>query len=483
MRKGLWYISLSAAGVLAASAPSLAAVEFFGTARVIPTFYSNFDFNDDQSDKPTLNEAGWTSGPHVRSELRLGWSAAGDKWKIKMIAEADVLMEKDTADRSFYAGDANQSDAVNTGATKEDQPNTGGEFGIERAELLYAFSPAVELETGWDIRQLDIKSGGLLFGDDHPFLGFRGKFPTGTIGWDYEALYIPIQNRDKINVSDPWYAGDWTVYLAKVGASLDTGKGVLTAAPFYAFSDNEDKNANVHYYGFELTGQAGPVKPALEIVGSTGKFEDGGPDIQSWAAFAGAEIPVTKAFSPYAAVRYARGDDDKTDDDVQGWVGITDIARFTPLLGMDGNILGEHLASGASVYNSPLYSYSPERAVGGNTYGGISNASSGNNPGQRLLAIGAKGDLSDFVPNLSYKTQAFFIWYDQTDNLVNVQNASEKVDTYAGTTFDLQVQYALSKNFSAGYIFSTFVPGKGIENQVDANDPAFVNSLTLAWAY
>ena len=41
------------------------------------------------------------------------------------------------------------------------------------------------------------------------------------------------------------------------------------------------------------------------------------------------------------------------------------IGRFTPLLGMDGNILGEHLASGASIYNSPLYSFSPDRAVGG----------------------------------------------------------------------------------------------------------------------
>lgn len=474
MRKKTKALALFAVGTMlfTASASLAAAIDFFGTAKIKPTWYDNFDFNDSVGDKPALNEGGWASGPHIRGELRLGWKAAGDAWSIKMIAEADVILEKDTADRSFYVG-----------ATKEDQPNTGGEFGIERAEFLYAFAPALELETGWDIRYADIRSGGLLYGDDHPFLGFRGKAPAGPLTLDYEALYIPIQNRDKIGVADHWDTGDWTAYLAKIGFTFDTGAGKLTATPIYLFSDNEDKKANVHYYGAEVVGQVGPVKPSFEIIGANGSFENDGPDIRSWAAFAGASVAVTKAFTPYVAVRYTRGDDNKDDSDVEGFVGITDIGRFTPLMGMDGNILGEHLASGASIYNSPLYSFSPDRAVGGNAYGGIGNASSGNNPGQRLLAVGATGDLGAVVPKLSYKTQVFFIWYDQTGNLVNVKNPGEDVSDYAGTTFDLQVKYAFSKNFAVDHIFSTFVPGEGIEDQIDASDPAFVNMLTLAWTY
>jgi site-specific recombinase XerD len=37
--------------------------------------------------------------------------------------------------------------------------------------------------------------------------------------------------------------------------------------------------------------------------------------------------------------------------------------------------------------------------------------------------------------------KAFFIWYDQTDNLVNNKDDGEDVGTHAGATFDLQAKY------------------------------------------
>ena len=85
------------------STPTFAAdINFFGTAKIKPTWYSNFDFDSNKSDAPALNEGGWASGEHMRAELRLGWKAAADKWRIKMIAEADIIMNKDNVDRSFY---------------------------------------------------------------------------------------------------------------------------------------------------------------------------------------------------------------------------------------------------------------------------------------------------------------------------------------------------------------------------------------------
>src|SRR4030042_1522066 len=96
-------VVLFAAVLVAAFAlPAMADVSFFGTARVLPTYYSNFDFDDNKPDAPVVNEGGLTMGEHVRSALRLGWKAGGDKWKIMMIAETDLINEKDTADRSFY---------------------------------------------------------------------------------------------------------------------------------------------------------------------------------------------------------------------------------------------------------------------------------------------------------------------------------------------------------------------------------------------
>jgi hypothetical protein len=71
------------------SLPAMADISFFGTAKVKPTYYSNFDFDDNNPDPPTLNEGGIVNGEHIRSELRLGWKAGGDNWKIMMIAETD----------------------------------------------------------------------------------------------------------------------------------------------------------------------------------------------------------------------------------------------------------------------------------------------------------------------------------------------------------------------------------------------------------
>src|SRR3990170_2109165 len=165
MRKSM--VVLFAAVLVAAFAlPAAADISFFGTARVLPTFYSNFDFNDNLPDGPVLNEGGLTAGEHIRNELRLGWKAGGDKWKIFFIAETDLIAEKDTADRSFYNTGTKGSPAA---------ANAGGEFGIERLELNYTFAPALVLSTGWNIRAADIKTGGLLFGDDHPFIELGGK--------------------------------------------------------------------------------------------------------------------------------------------------------------------------------------------------------------------------------------------------------------------------------------------------------------------
>ncbi|MBN1140688.1 MAG: hypothetical protein JXB25_02655 [Deltaproteobacteria bacterium] len=453
--------------VLGLSAPAMAAIEFFGTARVLPTYYHNFDFNDGANDRPILNEGGFVKGEHIRAELRLGWMAKGDKWSVKMITEADVILQKDTADRSFYVG-----------PEKSNNPNTGGEFGIERVELLYKFLPQLELQTGWDIRQLDIRTGGLLFGDDHPFIGFRGKLAEKT---GYELLYLPIQNMGSIT-TDPYQSdeiNDWRVYTVKINQKV----GGFDLSPFYAYSDNDNMEAKVHYAGFEALGKIGVFKPSFEVVFAEGEF-DNGKDISSMAAFAGLELELTKAFNPYIAGRYTKGDDDASNNDVEGWVGITDIGRFTPLMGMDGGILSEDFGQS---YGATLYSYSPERAplqtgLATDNYGGIGNGGRGSNPGQRLLAVGARGDLSNWIDKLSYKTQVFFIWYDQTDNLANSRNPSKKVNRYAGTTFDFQLNYALNQNFSLGYIFGIFQPGSGIKDQF-GDDPAITNCLALTWTY
>ena len=483
--------------VAAFALPAMADISFFGNARVIPTYYKNFDFDKNASDKPTLNEGGITSGEHIRSELRLGWKAGGDKWKIMMIAESDIIWNKNNVDRSYY-----QTPAINPGPAGANLPqlggvnsipNAGAEFGIERAEFSYEFMPALELFTGWPISAVDIGTGGLLYGDDHPIIGFRGKL---TENIKYQLVYISIQNTPKVNVAESPLTRDWRAYFLKPEFTIGSGNAKGTLSPILLFSDfhgnatagNDNvigPTARVYYYGLEGIGQFGMIKPSFEVIVSKGKFHTTPEiDIKSMAAFAGVEVAVSKAFNPYVAYRYTKGDDSSSDTEAEGFVGITDIGRFTPLMGMDGNILGEHLGSGASLYNSPLYSYAPDRAGGGNAYGGISGASSGNNPGSHIIAFGAKGNLDDFVKNVSYKTQLFLIKYDKTQNLVKTGGGT--VSKTAGTTFDLQLGYAFAKNFSANYIFSMFAPGGGIKDQLPASassTTASLHTMNLVWAY
>ena len=483
--------------VAAFALPAMADISFFGNARVVPTYYKDFDFNKNANDLPTVNEGGWISGEHIRSELRLGWKAGGDKWKIMMIAESDMIYNKNNADRSYVS----TTPAINPSGTNVTQlggvysiPNAGAEFGIERAEFSYEFAPALELFTGWPISAVDIGTGGLLYGDDHPIIGFRGKL---TENIKYQLVYISIQNTPKVNVSESPLSRDWRAYFLKPEFTIGSGNAKGTLSPILLFSDfhgnatagNDNvigPTARVYYYGLEGIGQFGMIKPSFEVIVADGELETTPTkiDIKSLAAFAGVEVAVSKAFNPYVAYRYTKGDDSSSDTEAEGFVGITDIGRFTPLMGMDGNILGEHLATSASLYNSPLYSYAPDRAGGGNAYGGISGASSGNNPGSHIIAFGAKGNLDGIVKNVSYKTQLFLIRYDKTGNLVKTGGGT--VSKTAGTTFDLLLGYAFSKNFSANYIFSMFAPGGGIKDQLPASassTTASLHTMNLVWTY
>ena len=477
MRKG-FVVLLAVVLVAAFALPAMADVSFFGTARVIPTYYKDFDFDSEHPDVATLNEGGFTFGEHIRGELRLGWKAGGDKWKIMMIAESDLIFNKNNADRSFYT--SSQQPATGSATAV---PNAGAEFGIERAEFSYAFASAFELFTGWPISAVDIGTGGLLYGDDHPIIGVRGKV---TDNFKYQLVYVAIQNASVIGSSTSTLTGDWRAYFLKPEFSFGTASAKATLSPILLFSDNRANNAKIAYYGLEGIGQIGMIKPSFEVIYADGEFRATSRDIKAYAAFAGVELALNKAFNPYIAGRYTSGDDDDADSDVEGFVGITDIGRFSPLMGMDGNILGEHLSSGV-FYNSPLYSYEPGRSFSTNRYGGIGNLSSGDNPGSKILAVGAKGSLDDFAKGLSYKGQVFGIWFDKTENLsVGAGKTVSKPDKYAGTTFDLQLKYDFSQNFSATYIGSVFLPGDGIKDQqaTTADDTfASVNTLQLAWTY
>ncbi|WP_018404586.1 hypothetical protein [Marinobacter gelidimuriae] len=452
-------------------------LDIFTQGKFQPTYFSNFDLDSSVDDDATGTSAGGVQvgDEHVRAEVRLGVMASGKNWTGKLLLENDFALDANSVDRAYR----------------------GQRFGLEQAFFTYTFDPAFTLQGGWTFKNLDLASGGLLYGDDHPLFGATGKTSLGN----YDVYWMPINDGLISKSFDPDGSSvnaangklDWNVYASKFDIDLGNGSRV---SPILTYSDNQQQDAKATYFGVEYIGNIGAVKVRAEVLGVTGSIDGGsstlenetvvnnsGNDISAYAAFASFEYPVSDAFNPFIALRVASGDDDPTDNDVEGWVGITDIGRYSPLIGIDGQFLGWGPGSNAAL-SSGLFGLALDRAgPGGAGYGGIENKGTGNNPGQIMLSFGSSGNLSSISPKLSYQAQVFPMWYQQTGGLETLSTASGSVDSFAGTELDLAVKYQANEYFAPRLVLSSFLPGKGVEDATGVNDAAYVAMLELNWNY
>ena len=476
MKKSMMALLICVVFIFATAAASFAAmgegsvgtskgvdITLFGSNRVIGSYMRNLtDLDSDTQDSVTLTEGGWGAGFFVRNEFRMGWKGVGQdgKWGFKFLLENDVHMSKANGDRNDYGNG--------------DDP-FGSEFSVERQTFWYKFGD-IRFSAGVDIQFLDIKTGGLVYGDDHPFLALDGG--DKTLNWKLFMLLV----EESDDLGDFARDNDWYVYGAKLNYTFCTGdKDKFTISPFFAYSDmrkDAQGTGNVHayYYGLEGYGNFGIIKPAFEVVGVTGDITDADAgddiDIDSYAAFASLTLALSPEFNPYIGGYWAQGDDDPLDGDAEGFVGITNLTRYTPTFGMEGGIMYEHLGR----FGAPLYGLVPERAgaSGSYIYGGIGGAGNGENPGLQYIGIGSKGK---FGTGNSYKVQVAYMQYDEEDAL-------GLDDDEIGWVLDAQVKHVFSKNFYAVYTFSCLDPGDGIEEAFGDNDDMAINStLELGWKW
>ncbi len=486
MKKSMMALLICVVFVFATAAASFAAmgegsvgtskgvdITLFGSNRVIPTYTKNLlDFDSDHHDAGTLTEGGWGSGFFVRNEFRMGWKGVGQdgKWGFKFILENDIHMSKNNGDRNTYGGYGQNSS------------DFGSEFSVERQTFWYKFGD-VRFSAGTDIQFLDIKSGGLVYGDDHPFLALDG----GDKALNWKLFMLLIGESDDLMTSD-YRNFDWYVYGAKLNYTFETAdKGKFTISPFAAYSDcregaQKGHSGNVHayYYGLEGYGNFGMIQPTFELAGVTGDIKDAlaGDDIniQSYAAFAALTLAVSPEFNPYLAFLWEQGDDDPFDDDADGFVGITSIQRYTPVIGMEGGIMYEHMSS----IGAPLYGLVPE-GLGISTaynYGGISMGGNGQNPGMQYYGIGAKGKLSG---GNSYKVQVAYMLFDEEKALEFGPHPD--VDDEIGWVLDAQVKHVFSDHFYMVGTFSCLDPGDGVEDYVGNDDVAINTNIELGWKW
>ncbi len=465
-------------------------IKLFGSEQMWPTFIHNASFNsDDKAHDWIGREDGHEKQFDIRNQFRMGWKITGNKWSGMFILEDDVNATKTNIDRGE---DGNKGYG-------------SSQFGLEKLEFHYNFSKYFIWEMGWNGKALDVKTGGLVYCDDHPFIGFKG----GDKNWKYEVLFLAIRNdgstkeynkngakiahvRPGINhfsgVQDNLFA-----YTAKLYYTFDTGSGKLTFAPFFAWQQNQIARADAYYFGFELFGKLGIVTPRLELVYVTGK-QDGVTlangtkddlDIGAWAGFWSLEFNLNKAFNPYFGMWYIQGDGDGNDGDAEDFQGITNIAKFTPTFGMG---YGDSLTDTNIVLGTVLYSINPTlanlKAGLYSGYGGIGGVNTTGSPGVIFYGLGFKGNLSDVMAKgLSYKLQGYYMEYEDTGAMEDYYGKS--IDEEMGWGIAFNLKYQINKHFYILNTFNVFDPGDGIEDKWgnDYDDTMYTNTTEFAWKW
>lgn len=449
-------------------------VKFFGSLKTFPTFSSNLNFNSKTSTGDwIIDESGPMADHSTRNEIRLGWTGQGEDWKFLVILESDFVLNKANADRG-------QDSTVST--LVDDSGMSGEDFGIEKLDFEYDFGPLAVI-TGWNTKFLDIQTGGVLYGDDHPYIGLKG----GDSDLNWEVLYLMIQ--DDIDVDGDSSLGvkpfdgnslDWRAYTAKLNVNVSDG---FIVSPFYAFSDNAKvghADAQTHYFGVEAYGNLGVVTPRAEFVYAYGSADGGAADydISGYAGHASIDVNVSPEFTPYAGITFLSGDGDDTDNDIEAFNSITNIGRYTPTFGIENALVYRYVPTlGSHLYSSSFDLLAKGGATPG--YGGISNSGRGSAPGLYQYGVGAKGAIEDF----SYKTQVMVFNFADQGGLEDIYGTS--IDSYVGTEADLRLLYKFSKHFSLGNTLAVFVPGDAIEDIYgpDYDDTAILDTVELIWGW
>jgi len=469
-------------------------IQFLGYLRTFPTFMNNIDFNSEDTPFDRLgDENGYMSDHNIRNEARVGWTGKGENWDMLFVLEADFTLCKNTVDRSL--------------STKDDATQEAN-FGLERLHLTYNFGPFA-VQTGWNVKGLDILTGGFVYADDHPYIGFTGKIGN-DFTWDaynliiQDDLYNSNVQIDKDVPLDPkknkYHSDykDWRVYALKGVLK----KGTMSFSPFYAFSDNDEEktsDARIHYIGFEAYGKIEltsslAISPSFEIAYATGSTDKNGAgvayDIGALACFGAVELNISKEINPYIGFNFQQGDSDHDDGDIEAFNSITNIARFTPTFGMENAFIYRTIPVLGSLIYSNNFNYLPTVLKGAgklkaNTtptagYGGIANTSSGDGSGLVMIGAGIKGTIDE----LSYKGQVLYFQFHETGALEDITGIKD-ISKDMGVEIDFNVTYTLSNHFKLGNTLSVFVPGGGVEDiwGDDFNAMGCLDTLELVWTW
>ncbi len=485
-----------------------------GKANIRPTYYYEADMDDDHDGGSAVI---WEGGSIkdtdfvIEGEVRLIFKAWGDKWGFLLIPEHRFNYNKRIADRDY------------PGAYE------GTQWGIEKLRLWYDFAPWFKFATGWfDPDTWLDPIGTFVYANDDPYIKFYGDI-TRNLYWEFVFMdvfedYNKLQ--DNKGYSDRLSKGDWYVYWLKMKYKFKGNNFNGYISPYVAYSSfrpwlgssaPEYITAEVWYPGIEGKFNYGKWTFAFDVATAQGNWDSDNDyynspgeddmDIDAWAWSWYIKYNYSKAFQPYVGMYYWSGDDDPTDDDLEGWVAISNgemLAEFTrgpfsiprdlrgaggplgaPLYGYQPMTWVVNNIYSPSYYNSPMSSVASSYAK--NTYGAY-GADTGVNPGAYFVGLGAQGAIGKW----SYKAYGYYYWMDEEDCLEDLAYyaTGKKIDIDSGLAwgFDSIVTYKFNNNFKAGFMFELIDPVGGLEDWIEdvlGGDATtgFKATATLTWKF
>jgi hypothetical protein len=241
---------------------------------------------------------------------------------------------------------------------------------LERAALTYKTPGFGDLTIGFDVHLFD-PEGGLVYQDEDPGIWLVGS--QGIFSWNFGYHKRLSRNGGKplgniigglsveSGIGTRHLDRDTDIFEGRVGFNLGP---ILSISPFFLanlrhttsqvttgiFScptggcgapSADPGRAEIYYPGVVVTSKLGPLNLTLEGVGMFGEMRELGPnfqaiygkdkiDFESFAFFAEIALDLTAqglGVTPYLNVDYRRGDDNPTDDSLQGYVPISDLSQ------------------------------------------------------------------------------------------------------------------------------------------------------------
>jgi len=404
--------------------------KFGAQVRMVPTYEQNWDFGFKENTgngtfSVHLNEAGTVGQGYIRSEDRLYFNfAKGDTWDVYFALEFDDVLSSRSVDR--------------VRATQGDF----GAFGIERlnasVKLPWIFS---RLNAGWDVYTVDLDAGSLVYTDDDP--GFSIVGGVANIDWKlgyHKAIEsnrrIVANSIPAVTITNTGYDNDRSIYSARVNYTLfkDTKVGLI-----YALNDQKVRgstptndpcvaptcqNVNAHFIspiatasiaGFKIAAQYAHMFGDAERMGVfNAQAPTGDYRIESNAFFFDVAYDMTPWFGfrflPHVGILWTQGDDDPTDNKLEGYVG-KNFQRFTSSFGGENTILADTNPAIGTI----LYSFIPDQRgnqSGNLGVGGLAGTGRGDSPG--IMLIGG-GITVDPIKNWSFRSNVYYMEYTSDD--------------------------------------------------------------------